>query len=66
MDFPGFHVDPYALTALITLINTGLLIWQARTVSATHAAVNGMQQQKVADAHAAGLAEGVDLPQKPG
>lgn len=56
MDIPGVHVDGSVLLALFTLVNTALLIWQARTVQATHQAVNGMQAVKVEAAYQAGVA----------
>lgn len=44
--------------ALIALANTLLLLWTSRKVVATHDAVNGIQAQKIADAHQLGVTEG--------
>jgi len=57
MDLPGFHLDGSAFAALFSLLNTLVLLYSARQVASTHAAVNGMQAAKVAEAHQAGVAE---------
>ncbi len=61
MDFPGFHLDGGAIVALLSLVNTALLVWNARTVQATHGLVNGMQKAAVAEAVQAGVAAGVAI-----
>jgi len=61
VDLPGFHIDGGAIVALLTLINTALLVWNARTVQATHAAVNGIQATRVVEAVAAGVQVGKTL-----
>lgn len=51
-------MDGSAITALLVLVNTLVLLWTRQTVRATHDAVNGMQAGKVTDAHQAGVVEG--------
>lgn len=58
MDFPGFHVDGSALTALLVLLNTAVNALVLMKVRQTHDAVNGMQVTKVEEAHQAGVVEG--------
>lgn len=58
MDIPGVHIDGAVLLALLGVINTVVLAYIARTTTRTHNAVNGMQEQKVSDAHQLGVDEG--------
>lgn len=58
MDVPGVHIDAGVLLALFALIQLLVLAWIGRTTTKVHDAVNGMQEAKIAEAHAAGVAEG--------
>lgn len=61
MDFPGFHIDGSVLVALLVLLNTLVGGYTAFLARRTHEAVNGMQAQKVSDAHQAGVSEGIAI-----